>query len=555
MLEFIKKQFESSNHREKYSNIKKEEFKFKLSNGDELVTILFKPDVNEKFSIVSARTPYPNMGEYFEIIAEEFAKRGIAFVFQFCRGTGDSTGEWIPNVNERNDGKEFIDYLASLDWVKNIGIYGSSYVALTGWILADILNDKVKTMYLSHYGVYRHISAYKDGLFRHDVLTSWAMDNAGYNVASDYLDSCLYKPHVEVSKDLWGQDLPWYRDWVTCTDSEDPYWNEGVWGTLKEIPSKVDIPICVVEGWYDHHLGSALESYNTLSEKAKKKSTLVVGPWNHMFGTPIKNMDCKNGESKDLGNAFEWFYNILIEEIEPKQEIKYYMICDDKWFGSKGSNKIKTLYLGKNKDLKILEENSEIEEKVSYEYNPENPIYSFGGESMLKNMDKVGILQQEEIGYRDDVISFISDELVEDIKVCGKIKVKLFVESDAYDTAFAFVIMNVIDGKSYNVRNGITTLGYRNNTPVRIEYTPNSIVEIEIDSWDIAYNFKKGTKIRLDIQSSDFPQYAIHSNNAGVWSEQKESKVAKQTIYFGGVCNSRIEMETIFESKKIGEKL
>ncbi len=545
MLVSIKKQFDDNKHEVIFNDVTRKEFMFELSNKDKLKTIIYKPNTTQKLSIVSARTPYANMLEYFDLIGEEYAKRGIAFVLQFCRGTGGSEGEWIPNVNERSDGKEFIDYLASLEWVDNIGIFGSSYVALTGWILADILNEKVKTMYLSHYGVYRHISAYKDGLFRHDVLTCWAMENAGYKVESDYYESCLYKPHVEVAKDMWGQDLPWYRDWVTCTDRENPYWNEGVWGTLKEIPAKIDIPICVVEGWYDHHLGSALETFNTLSEQSKNKSTLIVGPWNHFFGIPIKNMDCTNGESKDISNAFDWFYNILVSNVEPKQKIEYYMIGEDAWLLDTKSDKVKTLFLGKNEDLNISPNKFDNEDFSSYKYDPENPIYSHGGEAMLKSMDKVGILEQEEVGYRNDIISFVSDELVDDIKVCGKIKIKLFVETDVEDTAFSFVIMNVIDGKSYNVRNGITTLGYRNNSPKRIEYTPNKVVEIEIDSWDIAYNFKKGTKIRLDIQSSDFPQYSVHSNNAGVWSKQIDNKIATQKIYFGGKYNSRIEMEVM----------
>mgnify|MGYP002508209432 CR=1 FL=1 len=59
--------------------------------------------------------------------------------------------------------------------VKNIGYWGDSYLALTGWCMADAVPEKVKGMYLGVYGTDRFTSAYCKGLFRHDVLTSWAM--------------------------------------------------------------------------------------------------------------------------------------------------------------------------------------------------------------------------------------------------------------------------------------------------------------------------------------------------------------------------------------------
>ena len=171
-----------------------------------------------------------------------------------------------------------------------MGYWGCSYLALTGWLIADILPEKVKTMYLTHYGTFRHVSAYKDGLFRHDVLTAWAMENAGYPVTADYLESCRFRPHAEVDERLWGKKLEWYRKWVTSTDASDEYWNTGVWGLLKEIPSRVKVPVYMGEGWYDHHLGSAIETYRSLSEEAKKKSKFVIGAWDHNFNVVVKGI-------------------------------------------------------------------------------------------------------------------------------------------------------------------------------------------------------------------------------------------------------------------------
>lgn len=51
--------------------------------------------------------------------------------------------------------------------------------------------------------------------------------------------------------------------------------------------------------------------------------------------------------------------------------------------------------------------------------------------------------------------------------------------------------------------------------------------------WDIAWQVAAGSRLRLDISSSDFPQYAVHSNYRGIWSEQEKCRTARQTVYEG----------------------
>ena len=105
------------------------------------------------------------------------------------------------------------------------------------------------------------------------------------------------------------------------------------------------------------------------------------------------------------------------------------------------------------------------------------------------------------------------------------------------------------DGSAYNVRGSITTLGYRNDTPHRITYNPGEKVEIDIRTWDIDWVFKAGSRIRLDVSSSDFPQYSAHSNYPGVWSIQKETRKALQTIFTGVGSSSEVSMPVFTEYK------
>ena len=102
------------------------------------------------------------------------------------------------------------------------------------------------------------------------------------------------------------------------------------------------------------------------------------------------------------------------------------------------------------------------------------------------------------------------------------------------------------DGKTYNIRTGITSLGFRNN-PLgsRQTYTPGEVVEVTVEALPIMWQLSTGSRIRVDISSSDFPQYSVHSNYAGVWSRQTKTRVANQTLYTGEEYGCRIEIPLI----------
>ena len=169
---------------------------------------------------------------------------------------------------------------------------------------------------------------------------------------------------------------------------------------------------------------------------------------------------------------------------------------------------------------------------------------SIGGETLFNSGSRRGSQLQPEVGYRDDVISFVSEPLEAPLLMAGKVKVVLQVSTDCDDTAFSYKISEqMADGKTYNIRTGITTLGFRNN-PLgsRQTYTPGEVVELTVEALPIMWQLSTGSRIRVDISSSDFPQYSVHPNYAGVWSKQTRTRVAHQTLYVGDERDSRIEI-------------
>ncbi len=546
IMSHIQKSYEESGVDIITADVQEEEIWISMQDNVKLRAMLYKPAGCSKLPLILQRTCYPHNEPIYKAHARELAKRGYAFLFEFCRGTGGSEGIWEPNVYDRQDGRDTLDWLEKQDWVECIGYWGESYLAFTGWILADIVTPKVRSLCLANYGTDRYVSAYEKQLFRHDVLTSWAMGNAGYDILADYQESCKYRPHVLVDEALWGRKLEWYRKWITNTRKEDQYWQQGLWKQLEEIPTKVTIPVFLSEGWFDHHLGSALHTWECLSEEAKEHSWFDIGPLNHFGQNSINSYQPKNIHREKCPPHLKWFELTLKQKKLPERTVNLYVIGEDQW---KKTNEWpcpeiqkKILYLGGDDKGQIVEEPG-LENSITYIYDPENPVPSRGAEAMLHTMSEIGSRLQPKPGDRNDVLSFLSDALEKDLRIFGKTTVYLFASTDAEDTAFTAKLMEVLpNGEAYNIRSSITTIA------ADVEnYSPNSVIEVCINMWDIAWTIRKGSRLRLDISSSDFPQYAIHSNYPGIWSCCEDTRKAKQVICFGKSVPSRIELEILSE--------
>ena len=231
------------------------------------------------------------------------------------------------------------------------------------------------------------------------------------------------------------------------------------------------------------------------------------------------------------------FEELTLKQKEiPTQRIRAYEIGADRWIdivsdrlGEEGTAGNMTLYL----DEKALRADAPEREKTrNYTFDPATPVESIGGEALLHTMPQIGSHLQPEPDYREDVLSFVSEPLEETFTLNGKASVRLFVESDCEDTAFTAKIMEVTpEGKAYNIRSSIATL--EQGKTEAGAYEAGSVAEVQITMWNIVYTIPKGSCIRVDVSSSDFPQYHVHSNQKGLWSEKTENKIAHQTIHMG----------------------
>ena len=524
------------------------------ADGHRMVTQMYIPKGEGPWPVVVYRTPYHNFPARDVFVSyRRYAENGMVFLIQRCRGTGGSEGTYEPNIYERGDGKALLDWLQEAPWCSSIALTGCSYMGLTSWILGDILPEKVKGMYVEHYGVDRHLSAYSSGAFRQDILTAWAIDNAKEPITkpaivknSKYYDEMMYMPQISMDVDRLGAELLWYRDWISHTDYTDRYWHEGFWGTLKSIPAQIKVPMTVVAGHFDHHMEGTLLGYELLSDEVKSKSRLIVGGWDHDFKTTPRLEGIVNDKQVSVEeDRFNWLHTLLVEDRVPEHEVKVYAVGADKWLDLEewpsATTQTTEFYLD-SKDAVLKQNPSKVKGSWSYMYDPKNPVMSVGGETLFSSNSRKGSILQHPAGYRDDILFFFSDPVEKPMMISGPLTAKIWFSSDCEDTAVTVKVSEErADGSTYNIRTGIATLAFRDDKlGSRQTYTPGEIVEVTVEMLPIIWEIQPGSRIRVDISSSDFPQYSVHSNYPGVWSEQTTTRVASQKVHTGKKYPTRV---------------
>ena len=166
----VEEQFAKSGVSESCAAFERKDSQIEMRDGVKLHTIYYFPrkggsGENKKYPVILTRTCYPGNDRIHRAYGEGLARRGYVYVYQYCRGREQSEGKWEPNINERNDGIDTMDYLVEQPWCEILGYWGHSYTSMTGWAFADAAEGKVAAMFLEDYGTDRFVSAYEKGCF------------------------------------------------------------------------------------------------------------------------------------------------------------------------------------------------------------------------------------------------------------------------------------------------------------------------------------------------------------------------------------------------------
>jgi len=133
------------------------------------------------------------------------------------------------------------------------------------------------------------------------------------------------------------------------------------------------------------------------------------------------------------------------------------------------------------------------------------------------------------------------------LKLPARLTLHLFAATSARDTDFTAKLIDVYpNGWAYNVINGgIIRARYRKSLFKPELLTPGEVNEYIINLEAVSQLFRKGHRIRIDITSSNFPEYDRNMNTGNPIGEDAQGIIARQTIFHDSRYASYIDLPVI----------
>ena len=154
-----------------------------MRDGINLLADVYRPDVEGKFPVLIAASPYPrqiqNLGApmgFIEAGASDFwVPRGYVHVIANCRGTSGSGGTFgLFDAQERRDMHDLVEWSAAQPWSDgNVGMLGISYFAMTQLEAAVEQPPHLKAIFPLETTVDLYESANHNGLMSSSFVTAF----------------------------------------------------------------------------------------------------------------------------------------------------------------------------------------------------------------------------------------------------------------------------------------------------------------------------------------------------------------------------------------------
>lgn len=550
-----------------------------MRDGTILYADIYRPAKPGKYAVIVTRTPYGLQRDnvHHERMTK-FAQNGYIGIVQDVRGRYESDGKWDPFRDEANDGHDTIEWIAKQDFSNGkIATQGGSYLGHNQWaaasqsppsldaIFPSVASTNLYANWITMGGAFRLSFNYGWGVVRmpNRIMLPQYWHTAAYTPEELTYDNILmHLPLKDGDLESAGYAVQHYRDWVKH-ESYDEYWKSI---SDEERFEKVLVPAYNTGGWFDVFLMGTLNGYTGMKNRggtpeARQGTKLLVGPWGHGPGTKYGDLDFGAHAFVDLYEEELRYYDFHLKGIkngiDTEKPVKIFYMGENQWRHEDNwpipGTQYKELYLSGDAPANTLRGGGKLSfDKPSktgldkYLYDPNQPVMTYGGNNCCGTPTIAGPKDQRNIERRNDVLVYTSEFLMEPITVAGPITMKLHASTDGPDTDWMIKLVDVYpDGSAYPVSEGILRARFKDGLDKINLLTPNQVYEFEIEMMGTANVFKPGHRIRIDITSSNFPQFDRNPNTGKPLGSDAEVRIAQQTIHHGGARPSHIVLPLV----------
>jgi uncharacterized protein len=557
--------------------VKQEAVPATMRDGTILRADVYRPRTPDAVPVILMRTQYGKGDAQVQPSRyrppDWFASYCYLVVVQDIRGQGDSDGTFSEFTHDQDDGYDSVEWAAALPGSNGkVGMYGSSYVGATQWLAAVTAPPHLVTIVPANTASdYYDGWTYEGGEFRIAFVLPWTISALALGAAENRHDDTTVAELTAAAADVtrWlnfrpYKDLPplepasptvapYYFDWIRHS-ARDDFWKQ--WSIRDRYP-QVTVPVLDVEGWYDSFLAGGIENFTGVvarggTAQARSNQRLVIGPWDHVnWGRDTSQPAPSLRGIGAVGNSpinelmLAWFDHFLkgrSNGVSGQPRVDYFLMGANRWKSSTSWPLPQTVwtryYLSGNGGLSDRRGRltTSLEAVGSppdvYTYDPADPVPSVGGHSCCDALSgPQGPYDQTPVEQRSDVLVYSSEPLQADTEITGPVTVDLWATSTAPDTDFTAKLAVVEpNGEVINLNNGILRTAFHDSLGLPQPAAPGRPHEYHIAIWPTSYLFRAGEAIRLEVSSSDYPQFAPNPNTGQPFGQSSDTRPATQTI-------------------------
>lgn len=553
------------------ANYDKREVYIPMRDGTKLFTIIYEPkDKSQKYPMLMQRTCYSaapyGPHKYRQTLGPSsyLMRDGYIFVYQDVRGrymsegTFDNMRPHVPGNNPKNKSAAVIDESSdtydTIDWlIKNVknnnGKVGQWGISYPGFYTAAALPEAHPALTASSpqapiadffFDDFHHQGAFLQSYLR--AYPVFGKQKEGPKKEAWYGEQMMpthpdgYAFGLELGP-LKNMEQYYADNFFWQQTVEHPYYDE-FWQERSILPhlKGVDHAVMTVGGWFDaEDLYGPLNIYKTVEETSPEAFNMIVmGPWSH--GDWSRERGTQTVNHIYFGDSISTFYQMNIERpffnyaLKGEGTMKLpeaYMFDTGvkKWFQFEEwpPKEIPSykLYFGEDGSLS-LNQPTDAEAVFSYVSDPDKPVpYTSQTEGLTFTPRRFMSDDQRHASTRPDVLTFVTEELSEDLTLAGEIAAKLKVALSTTDADFVVKLIDVypadhpdydhnpdniiMGGYQQLVRHEVFRGRFRNSYEKPEPFVPGEPTDVSFPLQDILHTFKKGHKVMIQIHSTWFP--------------------------------------------------
>jgi putative CocE/NonD family hydrolase len=546
----------------------------RMRDGVVLRADVYRPDDKGTYPVLLMRTPYGKRGVNFNA----YVQAGYIVVSQDARGRYASEGSFEsflrPKTHDAEDGYDTVEWAAKLPGSSGkVGTFGPSYNAFLQWRLAALRPPSLVAMSAQTIPA-RYTDLEGPGTIRPGRRLAWWMTTMSPDLrrragrsgthtvaearqawdAGEGHNWLYFLPWAELPDRAFEDEAPAVRAWLMAPH-EDPW-------KLDKACKEVAVPNLDIVGWYDHCNGDMLLFRTMVKEgrtdTARKGQRIVIGPWGHssrgqrQFGA----IDFGPEAALNLPAAeVRWFDHWLkgkANGVDREAPVQLFVMGANRWRDEQEWPPARAqdheLFLSADGPAntpagkgQLVGQAPDRLGKDEYVYDPRNPVPTLFGPNLF-----TAASDQRPLAKRQDILVYQTAPLEAPLEVTGNPEVELYASSSAPDTDFFVRLIDVApDGLARDVSMGMVRARYRRSLEKPELLKPGAVTRFTIRMNPMSNLFQPGHRLRLDVTSSDFPNYDRNHNTSDDPNTSATLVTARQTVYHGGTQASKLILPRI----------